>query len=460
MIVLAEQGKWDEILFRLNRNTNSSTHLGSMYITNPEDAASPLHAILRHRPTPAVVDSLIRKLQHDSSTLESDALIPEETREKTLQQTPLHVAVASGCSIPVLERLLQGDSLVIPAMSKDGLHRFPLHWACAPTTTRNLRFPWQRQADTDYRYNAIHFLLEQYPVAVVIPDLYRQTPLDYARQHKLPRSVVELLEGVATEFEKYAPKYRADDSPVDGTPSESESFQNALPDGVVMIGSAEKADTPGYGWEEDDDVSSLGGDFSYMCVEPFDNATKTKRMDAIVHVKSLFSSALSFGVMKSLKIAMDHATNASVDTSTLVPAGATSRTTEIHFFSNDTATEKVPASFTSESSDTFCTGVMFYPAHHVKVGTVSTRTAKTASNRAVAIRETPSLSRTEEEEDDESYRRRDDTTTIYKGTVRTKTLLKGNIQIKKGPFRKMSRLAASPEDVSTDSFTEDEEEEE
>ena len=291
MMVLAEHGRWDEILYRLNRNTDSGGRLGSMYITHPDDAAFPLHAILRHRPTLAVVDSMIRKLQHEC------VLIPEETREKTLQQTPLHVAVASGCSIPVLERLLQGDSLVIPAMSKDGLHRFPLHWACAPRTLHSMRFPWQRQAGADYRYDVIQFLLEQYPVAVVIPDLYHQTPLDYARQHKLPKSVVELLEEVAGDFESYAPKYKANNSPRDHTEStsmlsESEHFKNTVPDDVLMISSPEKERADAARWGGDDDVSSLGGDFSHMSVEPFCNTmTTTATPSPIAHVTSLFSSS-------------------------------------------------------------------------------------------------------------------------------------------------------------------------
>mmetsp|Transcript_13707 Transcript_13707/g.26277 ORF Transcript_13707/g.26277 Transcript_13707/m.26277 type:complete len:477 (+) Transcript_13707:2-1432(+) len=456
-MVLAEQGKWDEILYRLNRNTdNSGGHLGSMYITSPDEAAFPLHAILRHRPTLAVVDSLIHKLSNDGSALPG-VLIPEEAREKTLQQTPLHVAVAWGCSVPVLERLLQGDSLVIPAMSKDGLLRFPLHWACAPTTLHNIpRFPWQRQAWADYRYDVIHFLLEQYPVAVVIPDLYQQTPLDYARQHKLPKSVIELLEEVAEDFERYGPKYQANDSPRDlmettTMVSDSEHFKNTLPDGVLMIDSAEKAPLTWAHWEGDDDVSSLGGDFSHMLVETFGNPTTTATTSPIAHVTRLFSSALSFGSAKS---AVDDPNSAATDM--LAPVPLTDSTTGVEFYPAGTNSVKVHVPTPESTTNDTSTGVTFYPAKKgVKIKSIKTRTAKMAPIKPTFIQKTSSLSTTEEEEEEESSRREEDVIPMNNVPVRTKTLLKGNIQFKKRSPRKP--IATARDDPADSSWTEAEE---
>ena len=302
-MVLANQGKFDEILARLGRLENHSHHgsadicrLGSLYINDAAQAAFPLHALLRHRPTVAVVDALIHRLQHDMSSLAPGMLVPEECRETLLQQTPLHVAVASQCSVAVLERLLQGESLVMPAMAKDSLHRFPLHWACCAVKNKNASGispfkPWKRRAfEADYRWDVVHLLLHQYPVAAVIPDVYQQTPLDYARHNRLDAAVVELLEEAAAEYERYAPP-RGGKAQLrehtEATSIESELVPDELP---TVISPTKQAGTSNmskwFASQADDEVSSLGGDFpSHFSLE----GTKT-----MAQVTSLFSSALSF----------------------------------------------------------------------------------------------------------------------------------------------------------------------
>jgi hypothetical protein len=307
MILLARQGKFDELLHRLEQideDNPGPTRFGSMYITNSEEAAFPLHAVLRFRPPVPVVDALIRKLQLDCSTLAPGVLVPEESRESTLHQTPLHVAVASQCSLSVIERLLEGESLCIPSMTKDGLHRFPLHWACAMPHSAG-RFSLQRSKDVDYRWEVIHFLLDQYPVAAVIPDVYNQTPLDYARNNKLDMSIIDLVEQAAIEYERYSPlkrRYRRKDmsmrehTEVTSVVSESEHVPHELPMVIEsshppvspLFSPQQGNENPLYQWEVDDDISTLGGDY------PSSASSTPTRKQPISHVTSLFSSAFGF----------------------------------------------------------------------------------------------------------------------------------------------------------------------
>lgn len=330
MIALARARKFDEILERLtlldsgipssngssSRNSNGNgngshsnkTRLGSMYVTNPEDAAFPLHAILKHRPPVKVVNALIKKLQQDVSSLAPGVLVPEEMREKTLQQTPLHVAVSSFCSLAVIERLLEGESLVLPAMTKDGLHRFPLHWACAlPHSAKP--WSWQRGVEVDYRWDLIHYLLEQYPVACVIPDAYDQTPLDYARHNKLHVSIVELLEYATAEYAHYAPnnlrekqkqQLRAASPMKEKT--EVTSIVSFESDGGIPAELRSLTIQPGKSnqsitrsWWGNDEVSSLGGDYSISFTQDDLSSPTSVMKNPIAHVTSLFSSALMFG---------------------------------------------------------------------------------------------------------------------------------------------------------------------
>lgn len=401
MMDLAREGKFEEILACLtsasaaatfdesnDTTTIHSSPLPVLYITNPEESAFPLHAILKYRPPASVVNALVHVLQQGSqqedNTKDGDdnnnndatrntpasspsrlfaltpkhgggggILVPEEMRERVLQQTPLHVAVASGCSLPVIARLLQGESLVLPAMTKDGLHRFPLHWACcgrrlngnggrrngggssavaavaaAPTTL--LRHSWLPISgrEIDYRWDLIHFLLEQYPVAVVIPDLYHQTPLDYARHYKLHISIIDLLEYAYKEYAHYAPKQYYNNATklsssfkehTEGTTEVSDSDHFLLPDEMPILitssptttsysASADQQQKQQFSWASDD-VSSLGGDYSYCAADHHHHhrdgllspPTSSSLGAAVVlnpmitQVTSLLSSAFAFG---------------------------------------------------------------------------------------------------------------------------------------------------------------------
>ena len=417
MMVLAKQGKFDEIHYRLTRSgadgTFSPCRLGSLlYITNPDDAAFPLHALLKFQPPVTVVDALIRKLQHDCSTLAPGVLVPEEVREKTLHQTALHVAVASHCSLEVIERLLQGESLVMPAMAKDGLHRFPLHWACAlPHHKNNGWSLWSRlSSEIDYRWDVVHFLLEQYPVAVVIPDVYNQTPLDYARHNKLHASILELLEHAATEFSKYAPPKRFSSSVREHTEatslvSEADHVPEELP--VLIDPAVGAAAQRQSSWWNGDDVSSLGGDFpSQFSLDSFGASGSATKSPTMAHVTSLFSSALS-----NLKISPPNSSNTATTTKLPSPPNSANVVTPIQSKRQTTMTPQTSL---------------------LGGGAAASEDVSENSSSQKFFEDEGGATATEEEEK-----------TQNSAIVRTKTLLRGNIQVKRSQKKKKQQRAAA-----------------
>jgi hypothetical protein len=315
-MVLAEQGNFDEILSRLSQ-PQTGRRLGALSFATPADAAAPLHALLRFRDMPVtLVDALIASLQQAShEDLDNDmpaVLVPEESLAPVGGGTPLHVAVAHGCRLAVVQRLLAGDSLVVPAMTKDAAHqRFALHWATArPHPPRSS--PWRRSADVELRWDTICFLLEQYPVAAVIPDVHGHTPLDYARIYKLHASIIDLVAYSAAQYERYAPpspRRRVKKSPGKGSPTTREQTEAtsatdsegllpvALPHliGPHSTSQHSRNHNSPFLWGSDD-VSSLGGDFpSHSSVSSMDSPLPSPSSGPIATVTNLFSSAWAFG---------------------------------------------------------------------------------------------------------------------------------------------------------------------
>ena len=84
------------------------------------------------------------------------------------------------------------------------------------------------------------------------------------------------------------------------------------------------------------------------------------------------------------------------------------------------------------------------------------RTAKAVPIKVNLMRQTSSLSTTQEEEGEESSRQEEDAITLNSVSVRTKSLLKGNIQIQKRSFRKITSLVATAGDDPDSSSAEEE----
>ena len=158
----------------------------------PLNTSTPLHWVLQYQKVPlSAVERIIEILQ-----TKFNICIPEEFSDH-MGRTPLHVAVASACcSEEVMERLLQGETLVMPAITRDIWQRTPLHWACQPVLEKGRKLEMAKF----YQKQAACKLLDEYAEAVFIRDIEGKTPLDYARENK--STSLLYLERRFKQFEK------------------------------------------------------------------------------------------------------------------------------------------------------------------------------------------------------------------------------------------------------------------
>ncbi|GAX28518.1 hypothetical protein FisN_12Hh117 [Fistulifera solaris] len=159
---------------------------------------TPLHILLRYNPPEELVHSVIEYL----SQSEQSCGVPEDSIDM-LGRTPLHVACANGAAVAVVERLLNGESSVMPAFAKDAAGRHALHGACA-----NPQGSWRRQvrrtnhhhypfvesmAMVDNMVNVVKALLQAYPESVFIADHDGNRPKDLARMQNADERILLLL---------------------------------------------------------------------------------------------------------------------------------------------------------------------------------------------------------------------------------------------------------------------------
>lgn len=143
-----------------------------------------LHLIMKYRPPVALVDLLCQKL-HELKEIP----IPEDFVDNN-GMSPLHIAVARGCDIEVVRRLLQGEAGDLPATTMDARGRLPLHWACTYARRRGF-FSSKKSADNAVK-NA-YMLVRAYPHAKIIKDEMNETPLDLARKNKADERIIAAL---------------------------------------------------------------------------------------------------------------------------------------------------------------------------------------------------------------------------------------------------------------------------
>ncbi|GAX15181.1 hypothetical protein FisN_12Lh117 [Fistulifera solaris] len=157
---------------------------------------TPLHILLRYNPPEELVHRVIEYL----SQSEQSCGVPEDSIDM-LGRTPLHVACANGAAVAVVERLLNGESSVMPAFAKDATGRHALHGACA-----NPQGSWRRQvrrtnhhpfvesmALVDNMVNVVKALLKAYPESVFIADHEGNRPKDLARMQNADERILLLL---------------------------------------------------------------------------------------------------------------------------------------------------------------------------------------------------------------------------------------------------------------------------
>jgi len=138
---------------------------------SPIRGGSPLHVVLFYQPPLQVVDLLLKALVQ----MLGPHAVPEDSIDPQRSQTPLHIAVATGCEYAILDRL----TTVTAAQTIDSEGRVPLHWACT-----HRPFP-DRQT--------IKLLVSVYPAARKLADNFEFTPLMIAQYHRAKPDVCHLL---------------------------------------------------------------------------------------------------------------------------------------------------------------------------------------------------------------------------------------------------------------------------
>lgn len=230
----------------------------SSFLTGvPSDESSSSIAFHRHHPLPK---SKSKSRSRKSKLLTKAVFIPEEAIDDK-RRTPLHVAAASGCHVNVISRLLEGATVAMPALMRDEMGRFPLHWACvyASTTLASKKPSWLGNKTTYEKavqqcIHCIIHLINVYPQAIGIKDSLGHTPYALARSPQpADTSILKVLKKAlrmhltGLDPEKAA---RPDDS------HDTTAASTALPLSEVSLSCCiESLPTV-----QDDEVSSLGQD--------------------------------------------------------------------------------------------------------------------------------------------------------------------------------------------------------
>ena len=243
LLSLAEQENWKDFVAVAEKTSISDwndQNQSSSSLSDPDDCSrasdetavqlyvtavttSPLHIALSHRPPLEVVESII-------SAMKSHVLIPEETQDER-GSTPLHVAASHFNEEEVIVRLLQGESLCMPAYLRDKKGRTPLHCAAAAVSVGKRR---NKQRHEWNRYRIMQRLIEEYSEAVLLTDDTGRTPVEYGKEQRLQNAAMARMSFLKTRESLLAP---VSDTPPDGSlPGEvCESFRCHDADDVKSV---------------------------------------------------------------------------------------------------------------------------------------------------------------------------------------------------------------------------------
>jgi Ankyrin repeats (3 copies) len=213
----AEKGKFDEIMALLSHDDHDSVRewllqeerchkstavdKDSDSSEDSEEAATPatsmnaasrvecttaLHLILMYRPPVELVDLLCLKL-----TQLKGIPYPEDFCDMN-GMNPLHLAVANGCDIEVVRRLLSGGASELPAWTMDAKGRLPLHWACTNVKRPGTFFITSKK-ELDNTVKNAYILIRAFSNAKLYRDENKQTPMDLAVEHKVDERIIAAL---------------------------------------------------------------------------------------------------------------------------------------------------------------------------------------------------------------------------------------------------------------------------
>lgn len=184
----ARKGKWQRFIQKLIKTPSSTWSIGD---ATERPVTTPLHLALAYRPPLTIVETIVQILRD-----RFDILAPEEVQNRQ-GQTPLHIAVEAGCDALIVEQLLRGINLVMPAVLRDEQGRTPLLLAC---THPILASHWKRKRKSNKHHNqllnqyqVIQSLLQHYPEAATIADRHGKTPMDYIKARHITVNIPEEL---------------------------------------------------------------------------------------------------------------------------------------------------------------------------------------------------------------------------------------------------------------------------
>jgi len=243
LLSLAEQENWKDFVALAEKTSISDwndQNQSSSSLSDPDDCSrssdepaaqlhatsvttSPLHIALVHRPPLEVVESII-------TIMKSHVVIPEEMQDER-GATALHVAASHFNEEDVFVRLLQGESLCMPAFLRDHMGRTALHCAAAAVSGGKRR---NKQRHEWNRYRIMQLLLEEYSEAVLLTDDSGRTPVDHGKEQRLQNAAMARMSFLKTREAVLAP---VSDTPLDGSlPAEvCESFRCHDADDVKSV---------------------------------------------------------------------------------------------------------------------------------------------------------------------------------------------------------------------------------
>ena len=256
---LARERRFDDIITVL---TQSSTTLIASWLQVQQETRTSicecLHALCLYRPTPTVVKAVqdAIKSAHIYSTIHKNTpaiavgLADTDTgRVATVNaalvtdshgRTPLHIAVACGCSFAVVETLLEDGFEA--AYMMDHNNRYPLHWACTCSFTKaNSKSIRSREHEVNNAVKIINRLMEIYAMAVISKDNMGCTPLDIAIAAKADQRIISALQFVKNILPM---KKRTKSQPDEPTIFTRGTMNYPIQEAICMY--------------DDDDVSSIG----------------------------------------------------------------------------------------------------------------------------------------------------------------------------------------------------------
>ena len=221
-------GRWHAVVKTVKNSTAEDWNLLTDRSTTVIQTSTPLHLACLYGAPVTALDAIATACQ-----TKFNIAVPEEAADEA-GNTPLHTAVAAGCTTMVVQRLLQGASGILPAVVRNSLGQTALHVACeaplktnhanhslsslsAPSSLGLLRKPrlsLKPAAEAANKKAVVELLLSTYPPAATLRDVKGRTPLDYWK-----RQPVQVSASVELRLKRYL-RWHASNSSTDNKGNE------------------------------------------------------------------------------------------------------------------------------------------------------------------------------------------------------------------------------------------------